>query len=484
MRSRRVFLIAACFVTPLMGCASYKPAPISPTESALSLDNRNLDNPGLQKFIDAELGDAGKDDPAPTWDLSTLTLAALYYHPDIAIAHAKLASAEAGVITARQRPNPGLSIAGAFGQAAVAGAITPGAVAMTVGPTIDFLIETFGKREDRTVQSQHLADAARWDLATAGWQVRARVRTALLDLWAAQQRLALTHRQVDLQDELVRFLDQRFAVGEASSVDVMLARVARAQITLSLHNLEQTEAMARVQLATALGVPVHALDGVNLSFGALDHPPPMPAHPDAGKLRQEALTKRTDVRADLQDYEAAQSALQLQIANQYPNITLSPGYNYDFGVNKYILGLGTDQIPILNQNQGPIAEALASRQQAAANFTALQAQIIGAIDEAAAAYRSATRSVATGDALLIDEQHHENQIASQFRVGQVDRVTLVTAELEVAATGLSRFDAVVRQRQAIGALEDALQQPLFDPGHWPTLPSEQNTTPSHGESSS
>lgn len=483
MRFPRLFIIAACFVTPLTGCASYKPVPISPTESAHSLDNRNLDNPGLQKFIAAELGGVGKDDPPPTWDISTLTLAALYYHPDIAIARAKLASAEAGVITARQRPNPGLSIAGAFGQAAVAGAITPSAVAMTVGPTIDFLIETFGKREDRAVQAQHLADAARWDLATAGWQVRARVRTALLDLWAANQRLALTHQQLDLQDELVRLLEQRFAVGEASSVDEMLARVARAQITLSLRNLEQTEATARVQLATALGVPVHALNGVNLSFGALEHPPPIPAHPDAGKLRREALTKRTDVQGDLQDYEAAQSALQLQIANQYPNITLSPGYNYDFGVNKYILGLGADSLPIFNQNQGPIAEALANRQQAAATFTALQAQVIGAIDEAAAAYRSATQSVATGDALLADEQHHEDQIASQFRVGQVDRVTLVTAELEVATTALSRFDAVVRQRQAVGALEEALQQPLFDPGHWPVVPREQNAVLSRRESS-
>ena len=278
-------------------------------------------------------------------------------------------------------------------------------------------------------------------------------------------------------------LEQRFAVGEASSVDVMLARVARAQITLSMQNLEQTEATARVQLATAVGVPAHALDRQDLSFGAFDHLPPIPSHPDTGKLRREALTKRTDVQADLQDYEAAQSALQLQVANQYPNVTLSPGYNYDFGVNKYILGLGADQLPILNQNQGPIAEALANRQQAAANFTALQAQIIGTIDEAAVAYRTATQSVATGDALLEDEQHHENQIASQFRVGQVDRVTLVTAELEVATTALSRFDAVVHQRQAIGSLEDALQQPLFDPGHWPVVPSEQNAILSHVESS-
>jgi outer membrane protein, heavy metal efflux system len=168
------------------------------------------------------------------------------------------------------------------------------------------------------------------------------------------------------------------------------------------------------------------------------------------------------VLASLEEYEAAQSALQLAVANQYPNVTLSPGYNYDFGVNEYLLGLGAD-LPILHQNQGPIAEAMAGRDQAVARFGALQAQIIGAIDQAATAYRAATRSVSTGDGLLADEKRRERQVASSFLAGEVDRPTLVTTELEVAATGLARFDAVVQQRQAIGALEDALQQPLFDP---------------------
>lgn len=478
----RRIVLAGCLTVLVAGCASYHPEPVSPTDNASALDSRTLGDQRLQKFIEVELDRTGKADPPPAWDLSTLTLAAIYYHPDIAIANAKLASAEAGVITARQRPNPALSITNAFGQAVVAGAIPVGAAAMTVGPVVDFLIETFGKRENRTAQAQHLADSARWDLATAGWQVRTRVRTALLNLWAAQQRLVLTHRQLDLQEQLVGLLEQRLAVGEASSVDVMLVRVARAQITFSIRNLEQTEAAARAQLATALGVPVRALDGVDLSLDAFRHPPPFPANPDTGKLRREALTKRTDVQASLQEYDAAQSALQLQIANQYPNITLSPGYNYDFGVNKYMVGVGADHLPIFNQNQGPIAQALANRQQAAASFTALQAQIIGAIDQAAMAYRAATRSVTTGDALLADDERRERQIASQFRAGQVDRVTLVTAELGVAATSVSRFDAVAQQRQAIGALEDALQQPLFDPGHWPVVP-EQESGLSHSEPS-
>lgn len=471
MPSRKV-VFACCMSALVVGCASYHPQPISPGDNATALDSRTLDDPRLQEFIAAELGSDGEVDLKRAWDLSTLTLAAIYYHPDIAIAHAKLVGAEARVITARQYPNPSLSITNVFGQAAVAGAIPAGAAAVTVGPVVDFLIETFGKREDRTAQARHLADSARWDVATAGWQVRVQVKTALLNLWAAQQRLALTRRQLALQEQLVGLLEQRFAVGEASSVDVMLARVARAQITFAMSNLEQMEATARAQLAIALGIPARALDGVALSLAAFDQPPPLPENPDTGDLRREALTKRTDVRAGLEEYEATQSALKLQIANQYPNITLSPGYNYDLGVNKYILGIGADSLPIFHQNQGSIAEAWASRQQAAASFSALQAKIIGAIDQAAAAYRATTRSVATGDALLADDQRHADQIAGQFRAGQADRVTLVTAELGVAATALSRFDAVVQQRQAIGALEDALQQPLLDPDHWPVVPGE------------
>ena len=476
MRYLRLLSFALCLASPLTGCATYEPAPISPARNALALDDRTLDDPRLKEFIRAEFGGDGKADPS-VWNLSTLTLAAIYYHPDIAVAHAKLTGAEAGVITAAQRPNPSLSIAGVLNQPAVAGAIVPGAAAVTVGPMIDFVIETFGKREDRTARAAHLANAARWDLVLAGWQVRSRVRAALLDLWAAEQRLALARRQLKLEDELVGLLEQRFAVGEASSVDVMLARVPRQQITFAISSLEQAQASARAQLATALGVPARALDRVNVSLAAFEHPPAVPANLGAGKLRREALTKRADVQASLQEYEAAQSALQLQIANQYPNVTLGPGYNYDYGLNKFLLGPGLDPLPILNQNQGPIAEALAAREQAAANFTALQAQIIGAIDEAAAAYRTAAQSAATGDKLLADDQSHEDQIASQFHAGQADRVALVTAQVEVATTALSRVDAVVRQRQAIGALEDALQHPLFDPGRWPAVPVDQSAAP-------
>jgi hypothetical protein len=61
---------------------------------------------------------------------------------------------------------------------------------------------------------------------------------------------------------------------------------------------------------------VRALDGVNVSLGAFDHPPPIDATIGSAEQRREALTKRTDVRRSLQEYQGAQAALRLAVANQ------------------------------------------------------------------------------------------------------------------------------------------------------------------------
>ncbi len=462
MPRTRALLFVAFAGTLVSGCVSYQPEPISPEANARALESRSLTDPRLKQFVALALRADAEAEAEPTWDLTTLTLAAVYYHPDLELAQAKLAAAQAAVVTAGERPNPVLNFTNIVGQGLVAGAIPAGAAPLTIGPAIDFLIETFGKREAMTAQAQSLAEAARFDVATAGWQVRGRVRAALLALWAAQQRLALTRQRLDLEDQLVGLLEHRLTAGEASALDLSRERINRAEITLALHDLELGAAEARVQLATAIGIPARALDGVNLAMDAFDHPPAIARNFDSGAWRREALTERSDVQASLAAYDATQEALRVAVANQFPNVSLGPGYSYQYGINQYQLDFGTT-LPIFNQNQGPIAEALAKRQEAAAAFTALQAQIIGAIDAAATAYRKSTQNLASADELIGDERRRARQTESSFRAGQTDRPTLVTAQLEAATTALSSFDALLRQREALGSLEDALQRSLYGP---------------------
>jgi cobalt-zinc-cadmium efflux system outer membrane protein len=468
------FIVAVGSVAALLaGCASYKPAPLSPQESAAAIQARSLDDSRLQKFVAVAL--SAENRPAPRgesdehfpWNLTTLTLAAVYYHPSLDIARSKLAEARAAVITARQIPNPSLS----FEELSYAPGV-PAASAWTVVPLINFLIETAGKRGYRTKEANALIEAARADLATASWQVRGRVRKALLDLWAAQNRLALLHRQLDLQNELVTLLEHRLAAGAVSALDVALERNSRNQSALHTQDVARQVVEAQSELAAALGIPLKALDGIRLSFDAFEKPEQPSPEAAPGMLKDEALLHRSDVQALLAEYAAAESRLALQVANQFPNITLSPGYAYVAGQHQYWL-LPATELPIFNQNQGPIAEAKARRDEAAARFIALQTQVIAQIDAGWARYRAVQSALKASEALLADAWEREHRILRSYQAGEVDRPSLLVAEIERLSAEQSRLDTIVQSHQALGDLEDALQHPFFGPA----LPINSETNP-------
>lgn len=451
-------VVAGCLLVLLGGCASYQASLLSPAANAAALEARSLDDPRLQAFIAGQLGGAARE---AKWDLARLTLAAVYFHPDLDIARAGLAAAEAAVLTVAQPPNPTLNLAAIFGTAAVGGAIPAGALPLQVGPIVDFVIETAGKRQYRTATAQHHADAARAVLVAAAWQVRARVRKALIDLWAAQRQGSLARRRLALQEELIGLLQTRLAAGAANALDLARERIRRAEFAVAVRDGEAAASDARARLAAAVGIPLAAIVRAALSFDAVERPALPPADTAVGQLRQRALVGRSEIIAALAEYEAAQSGLQLAIAGQYPNLTLGPGYQYDFGTNKYLLSPSL-ALPVFNRNEGPIAQAVAARQQAASRFTAVQAGTLGAIDRAAADYRAADASLTTTDALVADARRREERVRRSFAAGETDRPALIAAELERAAAELSRQPAAAKQRHALGGLEDALQQPLFE----------------------
>src|SRR5260370_2156440 len=212
------------------GCAEVSPEPLSAAGRASVRESRTLGDPGLRAFVLASLGGEAEPGRAISWDLTRLTLAAIYYHPELDIARGRLALSRARVITAGQRPNPTLNFAAIVNSAAAAGAIVPGAIPLTIGPVINLIVETFGKREYRVGQASQITEAASWDLATAGWQVRAGVRGALLDLWAARQRIALARQRLDREEELALLLDRRQEGGEASALHAAREDITRAPI--------------------------------------------------------------------------------------------------------------------------------------------------------------------------------------------------------------------------------------------------------------
>jgi len=171
---------------------------------------------------------------------------------------------------------------------------------------------------------------------------------------------------------------------------------------------------------------------------------------------------RADVRGALAEYAASQAALQLEIANQYPDIHLGPGYGWNTGNagdSAWELGL-TVTLPMLNHNQGPVAEAEAKRAQAAAHFLAVQANAVAEIDSALAGYRAALQQVNTAKALRANSLKQLNAVRARVQAGEVEPLAAANAEVEFAASAQNRFSALIQAQQALGRLEDAVQSPL------------------------
>src|SRR5207249_4826262 len=176
-------------------------------------------------------------------------------------------------------------------------------------------------------------------------------------------------------------------VGELPSPELDNARIELASTRLAIRTAESDLGQARATLAASLGVSLPALEGVQFAWSTLNQPPPVESI-DVSEVQRAAVLNRLDLRRSLAEYAVIDSALRLEIAHQYPDLQLGPGYALDEGANKFTLGLSLS-LPIFNRNQGPMAEAEARRRQAGERFLALQFQVLNDVQKALAAYRGA-----------------------------------------------------------------------------------------------
>ena len=438
----------------LCGCVRFQPKPLNPGETAEQLENRALTNSNFKDFLETNLHRELSSWPLTNWDFETLTLAAFYYNPSLAVARADWRVALGGTQTAAERPNPTVSATGVYEPAA--GAASP----WIPGVIFDLPLETFKKRRRRIEEAQHLSEAARFSVAVAAWKVRSELRTSLVDFIAAHQRVEALQRQIALREEITDRLNQQLRAGAISAMELHVQRLALARARADLAEAQRLLAEARPRLAAALGVPTHALAGLDFSFDISMQPPAEEL--TTREARSMALLSRSDILSALADYAASQSTLQLEVAKQYPDVHLTPGYSWNAGsTGEHDWQIGVNvELPLLNRHKGPIAEASARRDASAARFLALQAKVIADLDQAIAAFRASETNLNALQGLASAQEAQQRSVAAQFQAGAVDRLEVLTSDIELNNIQLTQLEARLKLHQAFGNLEDAVQRPL------------------------
>ncbi len=453
-------LATAILGTLISGCAyqSYTTKPLD--VAAISSEFRQHD-PLSQEF-QSYLKSQGYEDeqlPVQTWGLNELTYSALYFHADLDVARAILRTAEAAETIAGQRPNPGVS-----GDIEHHSDTDNGISPWTFGLAIDIPVETGGKRQARMDRASSLAEAAWIDIAQTAWKVRSRVHASWIAYQAALSQTQLLEAELSLRTEIADMLEARLRAGMVSSLEAANARLLLQKTQQLLDTEKANLAELKSRLASHAGLSTRALDKITLARvdEALvnSRRETFTANSDVlDKAQESALLNRLDIRAALARYDAAEAKLRLEIARQYPDIVLSPGYSYDQGDKIWSIGIST-LLSLLNRNEGNIAEAEAQREVEAAKFRALQADVIGELESRKALYVQAL-SILNDAERLLDAQTERTQLSEkQFNQGIADRLELTTAKLENLLARQNLILSETRVQRAGHALEEAMQHPL------------------------
>ncbi|MGZ4964201.1 MAG: TolC family protein [Limisphaerales bacterium] len=456
------------FLGILAGCVSYKPAPISPAQTEATFRSRAIDDGGLREFVAKNSTNLAANWPPKEFDLEALTLVAFYYHPDLQLSRARLAESYGAEITAGERPNPTVSFSPQY-------AINSdtGTSPWLFGFSWDIPIETAGKRKHRLEQAKQLTLASQLALGEAAWKVRGDLRSNLVEYYAADLDAQYLRTEMNLRSNLLARLERNAQAGEASRLEVNVARTEFISSSIAQTKAETRLAEARYQIAASLGIPMSVFEKMRIHWRYDE--PPKPEHVSKTAVQTAGVLNRLDVRRSLAEYAASEAALQLEIAKQYPDVHISPGYEFDQGEHKFGIGASAT-LPILSRNRGPITEAEAKRKEAEIRFLAVQSGAIQDTERGLAAYRRAYMQWTNDSTLIAAQTRNFKSAQATVQAGEADQSAVWTAQLQRLDARRGQLESLRVLQQSLGALENAVQRPISEPSDIALLASPDSVT--------
>ena len=242
------------------------------------------------------------------------------------------------------------------------------------------------------------------------------------------RQIQLRDRLIGIDERLLKVTRDRFRVAEVSEFDVNTARLELQRLMQERTLLESQRTLRQARLDQLLGRSAAAplvLD---------DLLPPLAPLPPLREEQNRALTLRPDLQAALLGVDRARAELALAKAQRWGDWTVSVGLEQGRRVIEGAPPQSSDRalgvslsilLPLLNKNQGRIAEAIAAGTQADARIEALKFNIS---NEVASAYTEAERLQAAvrqyQDGTLALSDRNVRLAQQGYNMGQAPIVTV------------------------------------------------------------
>lgn len=376
-------------------------------------------------------------------------------NPALRDAFARFRAAEDLAEVPTPLPNPELLVGPEFGYG-------PDAASPYVVPLarLAFTVPTAGKRSKRDDWLAAVATERFVDFSTTCSEV-------YLDLRRRFVELVVARAQSEVREEIVAASQRSLSVardlveaGEANALDVSLFRLEHAREKSRRSEASFELADAEADFAALVSVPARSLGPVSIA---------MLPEPIAGARDLEALTSRLpETRPDLlrarAAYETAEQALRLEVARQYPDVTVGFGAKGETGESVTILdlmlGLG---LPVFDRNQQGVTAAAARRREAR---TAFETAVSRGVSDLERAHRAAALAEERRDILrdeVLPAARSNVEIAHRaLPAGSGSALQVLDAERSLREVELELLEAELGLRLAWCDVERAFGAPLLD----------------------
>jgi outer membrane protein, heavy metal efflux system len=445
-------LLAAC------GFQQYIAKPIQTNTITTKIEAKNPESTQFHQFL-INNGVSPQHLPIKQWGLDELTYCALFFHPSLDVARAQWRAAQTAEYSAAERRIPNINTNIAHSNNANQD-ISPFAFSLS----IDVPIESASKRDIRIENAKHLSQMAKLEIAQTAWRLRNLVAQSLYEIQFNQHQIELLTKELSSREQVVSIYQKRVSLGVASNVELSTAKLQLQTTAAELTSSQQNKLVLLSKLAGNLGLPLNKVATMSLPQGLFDVSLITSLNTtkkisELENLNNAALLNRLDIRIALERYATAEAKLKLEIAKQYPDLTINPGYAYEFGNHVWSLGL-SGLLTLLNKNKLAIAEATQLREVEAAQFEALQSNVISETTTAWAHLEQAENTLDQQQKLYAQQQRNTQRMQQRLATGEIDRLELTFSKLEDAIAEKNVALAHFQLKTAINQLENALQQPI------------------------
>ena len=382
---------------------------------------------------------------------------------DLLVAEASVKSAEGDLIIARGVANPGLS--GALGKNfACASSQDCSTLSYSVGIEDSDAISTFltGKYGLRGDVARSALAAARRSRDDAQRTLEFQVKQAYI---STLQAYALLANAIETRDSNLRtreLNERRFALGAMNEGDLAKIQVAELEAEQALDQARQNLRTAKVSVAFLLGfrtlIPDYEIDGKELDFAV---PPPL-SQATRESLLRDALDRRPDLRAQVEQERRAGAGLSLAKRNLVPDFGLSFTYSANGSGNTNIsppnasIGLAF-ALPLFYFQRGEITKAEADLATQRALRLKAEATVVSDLETAWAELVAARKLVERMESTLLERAKKARDISQvQYEKGAASLLDFLDAQRTYTATRAEYAQDLATYWTAVALLEEAV----------------------------